>query len=486
MSQVFEWVGYAQTLTPLYDKGPQLFTDPAEQQDPLHVFYIHGGAKNQTERGKAGETRKVHLLDDSELQFGVTLEYGSASLSMTAVDLTFALAEKTQSGASREDMAGKQWSVKTRPNSTEQQNPSTTSSCTALRHALSALNRLAGLRQLGSGVSGKGVEKDELQRKCGRHVKPLRGQSILTLRYVAGAKLGAAATSKGSEVARGLSVTNEVTPWRMGQHTLAVTDEKAEYGLKERDEGVVHGEEDQKTLDAYAELRRMKQEGLIRHIGLTGFPVLTLIRLSLLVLHTAPHQPVDIVMSYSQLTLQNSRFSSLCSVHLKHWSREKVLSFIPPDGRFTLLDYHYSNIPRGATTPAVIAAAKDHVPIPFLIKTSIDLDNTGGEEFLRSNLPRTCPHMFENVIVELGLGKGASGIKCVVLRGSGGFGSAVGLGTGDSGASWAFDARRMVLKWRIPSMWPSTTWSIQGSFVTSALHAMSHPHTNNLTILRIV
>ncbi|KAJ8086121.1 hypothetical protein PM082_004941 [Marasmius tenuissimus] len=153
-------------------------------------------------------------------------------------------------------------------------------------------------------------------------------------------------------------------------------------------------------------------------------------------------------------------------VRLKRWSREKVLSFVPPDGRFTLLDYRYSNIPRGATTPAAIAAAKDHVPIPFLIKASIDLDNTGGV-FEVKLTSRMSTHTFENVVVEMGLGEGASGIKCVVSRASGGFGSAVGSGTGESGASWAFDARRMVLKWEIPSMPPSTTWSIQGSFLTS-------------------
>lgn len=43
------------------------------------------------------------------------------------------------------------------------------------------------------------------------------------------------------------------------------------------------------------------------------------------------------------------------------------------------MDYRYSNIPRGATTPAAIAAAKEHTPIPFLIKAAIDLEATGGE-----------------------------------------------------------------------------------------------------------
>ena len=126
-------------------------------------------------------------------------------------------------------------------------------------------------------------------------------------------------------------VANEVTPRKTGQHTLALTDEKEAYGLKEGDEGLIHGEGDQKILDAYAELRKMKEEGLIKYIGLTGmdllclpvewcsscrfystgFPVPTLLRLSLLVLHSAPFQPVDVVMSYSHLTLQNSLFADM-------------------------------------------------------------------------------------------------------------------------------------------------------------------------------
>lgn len=55
-----------------------------------------------------------------------------------------------------------------------------------------------------------------------------------------------------------------------GDHSAALTSEQAQYGLQEGDETKVWGEGDQKILDAVAELRKMKQEGLVKHIGITG------------------------------------------------------------------------------------------------------------------------------------------------------------------------------------------------------------------------
>lgn len=55
----------------------------------------------------------------------------------------------------------------------------------------------------------------------------------------------------------------------------------------------------------------------------------------------------------------------------------------------------------------------------------------------------------ENVIVELNLGEGASAVKCIAARGSGGLGRGgigpmdMGIG-GSSGASWTFDIKKRV------------------------------------------
>jgi len=61
-----------------------------------------------------------------------------------------------------------------------------------------------------------------------------------------------------------------VAPAKTGKHGLALKEQAAEYGLAEGDEAKIRGEGDQKVLDAFAELVKMKEEGLIRNIGITG------------------------------------------------------------------------------------------------------------------------------------------------------------------------------------------------------------------------
>ncbi len=65
-------------------------------------------------------------------------------------------------------------------------------------------------------------------------------------------------------------VCTQVQPRREGNHSTALTTEMAEYGLTEGLEGKIWGLGDQIILDAIAELRKLKQEGLVRHIGITG------------------------------------------------------------------------------------------------------------------------------------------------------------------------------------------------------------------------
>ncbi|KAJ7477088.1 Aldo/keto reductase [Mycena galericulata] len=103
-------------------------------------------------------------------------------------------------------------------------------------------------------------------------------------------------------------VCTEVAPRRTGNHTSALGEDNAAYGLIEGDEAKIRGEGDQRILDAFAELQKMKNEGLIKNIGITGYPLYTLLRIALLILHTPPFKPVDVILSYSNLTLQSSTF----------------------------------------------------------------------------------------------------------------------------------------------------------------------------------
>ncbi|KAJ5180486.1 hypothetical protein N7492_003696 [Penicillium capsulatum] len=63
-------------------------------------------------------------------------------------------------------------------------------------------------------------------------------------------------------------------------------------------------------LGAVRELRRLRdEEGLLRYVGISGYPVDTLSELAELVLRETG-EPLDIVMSYANFTLQNTRLAS--------------------------------------------------------------------------------------------------------------------------------------------------------------------------------
>lgn len=81
---------------------------------------------------------------------------------------------------------------------------------------------------------------------------------------------------------------------------------QATWGLRPEDRDRVHGDGDQKIVDAFDELKKMKEQGLIRAIGLTGYPLPVLLRLGRLV--AAKGNPPDIIMSYAHWNLQNHAF----------------------------------------------------------------------------------------------------------------------------------------------------------------------------------
>lgn len=61
-------------------------------------------------------------------------------------------------------------------------------------------------------------------------------------------------------------------PKTTGDHSTALQEDAAAYGLAPGDEGKIYGEGDQKILDAFHELQKLKAEGLIKNIGITGEP----------------------------------------------------------------------------------------------------------------------------------------------------------------------------------------------------------------------
>ncbi|KAG6026785.1 hypothetical protein E4U41_001169 [Claviceps citrina] len=60
------------------------------------------------------------------------------------------------------------------------------------------------------------------------------------------------------------------------------------------------------VLEAVRELRRMRDEGFIRHVGISGYPIEVLVSLAEMILEQTG-EPLDAVMSYSHFCIQNSQ-----------------------------------------------------------------------------------------------------------------------------------------------------------------------------------
>ena len=65
-------------------------------------------------------------------------------------------------------------------------------------------------------------------------------------------------------------VAEEVIPKRDGDHSTALGEDREAYGLAVGQEEKIWGEGDRKILGAYGELKRLKEEGLVKNIGITG------------------------------------------------------------------------------------------------------------------------------------------------------------------------------------------------------------------------
>ncbi|SNX84401.1 related to ARA2 - NAD-dependent arabinose dehydrogenase [Melanopsichium pennsylvanicum] len=67
----------------------------------------------------------------------------------------------------------------------------------------------------------------------------------------------------------------------------------------------IHGKGDQQFLEAIHTLFKLKDEGVIRRVGISGYPLPVLLRLSRLVATTEPYRPLDVVLSYSNHCLHS-------------------------------------------------------------------------------------------------------------------------------------------------------------------------------------
>lgn len=65
-------------------------------------------------------------------------------------------------------------------------------------------------------------------------------------------------------------VADQMAPSPTGDVSVALRDDAAAYGLAPDEQGKIRGEGDRKIMDAYSELRKLKEEGIVKQIGITG------------------------------------------------------------------------------------------------------------------------------------------------------------------------------------------------------------------------
>ncbi|GJE84773.1 clathrin adaptor mu subunit [Phanerochaete sordida] len=143
------------------------------------------------------------------------------------------------------------------------------------------------------------------------------------------------------------------------------------------------------------------------------------------------------------LSFANSQTMTDCSFHpcvrLQRWTRDKQLSFVPPDGQFTLMNYRYQ--PSGT----------HQVAVPFAIKASVTFDENKGVFDLTVS-SRLTTRTIEKMTVDWFLGDGASSASC----------------NASNTSSWTFDPRTKTLRWEMKNMTPSTSFTLRGHFISAA------------------
>ena len=80
----------------------------------------------------------------------------------------------------------------------------------------------------------------------------------------------------------------------------------------------VHGAGDRKILGAAQELFRLQDEGKIKMVGISGYPLPVLLRLSRMIATNWPYRPIDTILSYSNHTLH----SDLLPLYLAEFEKD--------------------------------------------------------------------------------------------------------------------------------------------------------------------
>ncbi|KAH8105513.1 clathrin adaptor mu subunit [Cristinia sonorae] len=148
-----------------------------------------------------------------------------------------------------------------------------------------------------------------------------------------------------------------------------------------------------------------------------------------------------------------------CSFHpcvrIQRWTRDKQLSFVPPDGRFTLMEYRYTS------------GSVQQIVIPLQIKANVKLEESSSMALSSTDFQalRSCSSLgtiditlvsrlttrsLDNVVAQLYLGESATGVNMVATNNS----------------SWSFDSKTKTLSWHIKSAPASSSFNLRGTVLS--------------------
>ncbi|KAG8829180.1 hypothetical protein FRC18_009479 [Serendipita sp. 400] len=104
---------------------------------------------------------------------------------------------------------------------------------------------------------------------------------------------------------------------------------RGEWGLDWEKPARPWGKGDDTILAAINELQKMKEEGLVRAVGISGYPLPTLLRIGRLIAQTPYLRPLDCILSYSHTTLQNNRLEMYLGPLLTHGQVRQIFTASP-------------------------------------------------------------------------------------------------------------------------------------------------------------
>lgn len=148
----------------------------------------------------------------------------------------------------------------------------------------------------GPNMSEFDYSPERIRRSVGQSLERL-GTTYLDLVYLHDAEFVAEQVGEGQ--ADGFAAELASRDTSEGEKT------RKSLGLADGDETKIHGPGDEKLLAAVAELFKLKDEGKIRKVGISGYPLPALLRLSRLVASRAPYRPLEAILSYSNHTLHS-------------------------------------------------------------------------------------------------------------------------------------------------------------------------------------